>query len=160
MPKLRCMTVSPYVAGVRARIGHDLLLLPAVTAVIRDGHRYLLAKHRGASIWGTIGGGIEPGEEPADAVAREVFEEIGVAPQVGSLVGAYGGADFVLAYPNGDQVSYVTIAFLCAVPSGSQFMFEDEELSEARWFTRDEIATLPREVWVDRILDDADRTVG
>ncbi|MBW8761846.1 MAG: DNA mismatch repair protein MutT [Microbacterium sp.] len=124
------MTVSPYVTGLRAHVGHDLLLLPAVTAVIRDGHRYLLAKHRGASVWGTIGGAIEPGEEPAD----------------------------VFAYPNGDRVSYITIAFLCAVPRGSRFTFTDDELSEARWFTRDEIATLPREVWVDRILDDADRT--
>ncbi|MDQ0647922.1 8-oxo-dGTP pyrophosphatase MutT (NUDIX family) [Microbacterium natoriense] len=152
------MTVSPYVTGLRAHVGHDLLLLPAVTAVIRDGHRYLLAKHRGASVWGTIGGAIEPGEEPADAVAREVLEEIGLAPQVGSIVGAYGGEDFVFAYPNGDRVSYITIAFLCAVPRGSRFTFTDDELSEARWFTRDEIATLPREVWIDRILDDADRT--
>lgn len=153
------MTVSTYVTGLRTRVGHDLLLLPAVTAVIRDGDRHLLARHNGATIWGTIGGGIEPGEEPADAVAREVFEEIGVAPRVGAIVGAYGGSDFVFAYPNGDQVSYVTIAFLCEVPSGSRFVFADDELAEARWFTREEITSLAREAWVDRILDDADRVV-
>jgi len=55
-------------------------------------------------------------------------------------------------------VSYITIAFLCAVPSGSRFVFADDELAEARWFTREEISSLVREAWVDRILDDADRT--
>lgn len=151
------MTVSSYVTRLRSRIGHDLILLPAVTAVIRDGDRYLLAKHKDAHVWGTIGGGIEPGEEPADAVAREVLEEIGLAPLVGPIVGAYGGPDFVFSYPNGDQVSYVTIAFLCTVPSGSLFTFADDELADAAWFTRDEITSLAREAWVDRILDDADR---
>lgn len=151
------MTVSTYVTGLRAQVGHDLLLLPAVTAVIRDRERYLLARHKGAAIWGTIGGGIEPGEEPAVAVAREVLEEIGVRPGVGVIVGAYGGADFVFAYPNGDQVSYITIAYLCTVPNGTEFRFIDDELSEVAWFARDEIALLEREPWVDRILDDADR---
>ncbi|SFR85688.1 hypothetical protein SAMN04487846_0009 [Microbacterium sp. cf046] len=38
------MPISPYIAELRTRVGHDLLLLPAVTAVIRNGGRFLLAR--------------------------------------------------------------------------------------------------------------------
>ena len=40
------MPMSDYVASIRSQIGHDFLLLPGVTAVIRDGDRFLLARHR------------------------------------------------------------------------------------------------------------------
>lgn len=63
------MPASDYVASMRSRIGHDLLLLPAVTAVIRDGERFLLARSAQNGSWGFIGGAVEPFEEPADAVA-------------------------------------------------------------------------------------------
>lgn len=53
------MTVSTYVTGLRAQVGHDLLLLPAVTAVIRDRERYLLARHEGAAVHGSEGNGVQ-----------------------------------------------------------------------------------------------------
>lgn len=149
------MPESKYVSDVRSRIGHDLLLLPAVTAVIRDGDRYLLARQRDSDVWGLIGGGIEPGEEPADAVAREVREEIGVQPAVGRLIGAYGGDDLIIEYPNGDRVGYTTIAFECSIPAEAEIEFEDGELIEVAWFTAAEVAGLRREPAVDRMLHDA-----
>lgn len=51
--------MSEYVQSIRARIGNDFLFLPAVTAVIRDGERFLLARDTGEH-WSLIGGGIEP----------------------------------------------------------------------------------------------------
>lgn len=132
-----------------------MLLLPAVTAVIRDGDRFLLARRPGSDVWGLIGGGIEPGEEPADAVAREVIEEIGVQPAVGRLVGAYGGEDLIVEYSNGDRVGYTTMAFECAIPAGAEIVFVDGELVEVGWFTIPEIAGLQRESAVDRMLSDA-----
>lgn len=67
--------MSDYVASIRSRIGTDLLLLPGVTAVIRDDDRFLLARHRHSGLWSLIGGGVEPGEEPVAALLREVLEE-------------------------------------------------------------------------------------
>ncbi|MFJ6533513.1 NUDIX domain-containing protein [Microbacterium sp. NPDC091662] len=58
------MPLSDYVRSIRVRIGHDLLLLPGVTAVIREGDRFLLARTAGSEEWGLIGGGVEPGEDP------------------------------------------------------------------------------------------------
>ena len=52
------MPRSDYVESIRRRIGNDLLLLPAVTAVIRDGDRFLLARDAQSSLWSLIGGGM------------------------------------------------------------------------------------------------------
>lgn len=149
------MPTSAYVERIRARIGPDLLLLPAVTAVIRDGDRFLLARQPGSDVWGLIGGGIEPGEEPADAVEREVVEEIGVRPAVGRLVGAYGGEDLIVEYPNGDRVGYTTMAFECTIPATAEIVFVDGELIEVAWFTIPEMAGLRKDRAVDRMLHDA-----
>ncbi|WP_240750714.1 NUDIX domain-containing protein [Microbacterium sp. K27] len=107
------MPFSDYVRSIRARIGHDLLLLPGVTAVIREGDRFLLARAAGSEEWGLIGGGVEPGEDPDEAIVREVQEEIGARIRVTGIVGAFGGESLVVTYPNGDRVSYVSTAFAC-----------------------------------------------
>ena len=152
------MPRSPYVEKLRAHVGHDLLLLPAVTAIIRDGDRLLLARQHGSDSWGLIGGGIEPGETPHDAVAREVLEELGVEPTVGDLVGAYGGPDLVIDYPNGDRVAYTTITFECVLPAGAELILETEELVEVRWFKPSELSALRLQPGVLRILDDTERS--
>ncbi|MFJ4253948.1 NUDIX domain-containing protein [Microbacterium sp. NPDC090003] len=145
--------ISDYVRAMRDRIGHDLLMLPGVTAVIRDGERFLLARSAGSDVWSLIGGGVEPGEEPADAVAREVREELGAGIRIVGIVGVYGGEPLMVEYPNGDRVAYVTTAYTCElldpiVPDG-------EEIVEIGWFTASEIPDLDREPWIDRVLADA-----
>ena len=147
------MPISPYVAGLRKRVGTDLLLLPAVTAVIRDGSRYLLARQRDSALWSFVGGGVEPGEEPAAALTREVGEELGVTPLIGRIVGAYGGGDLEAVYPNGDRVSYVTIAYECTL-SSDPLDLEIAELIEVAWFDRSSISSLSRHYWIDRVLKD------
>ncbi len=146
--------MSPYVRSLRARIGHDLLLLPGVTAVIRDADRFLLARQRDGQRWSLIGGGIEPGETPQEALAREVLEELGVAVTIGRIVGAYGGSALAVTAANGDQVSYVTTAFECSVPT-TPFTLEVDELLETGWFPRVDISRLERHGWIDAVLDDA-----
>lgn len=85
------MPRSEYVQSIRDRIGGELLLLPGVTAVIRESERLVLARHADSGVWSLIGGAVEPGEEPLDAVVREVQEETGATPRVHGIVGAYGG---------------------------------------------------------------------
>ena len=154
------MPTSPYLSDLRERVGHGLLLLPAVTAVIRRDNRFLLCRQPHSPEWGLVGGGIEPLESPEDAVLREVREEIGVAATVHGIVGAYGGEDLLVTYPNGDHVGYTTIAYSCAIPVDAEFLFADGELIETGWFTTTEIARLPRDRWVDRIIGDAGNPTG
>lgn len=145
--------ISDYVRAMRDRIGHDLLMLPGVTAVIRDGERFLLSRSAGSDVWSLIGGGVEPGEQPTDAVAREVREELGAGIRITGIVGAYGGESLVVEYPNGDRVAYVTTAYACEVVDKIQP--DGEEIVEVGWFTASEIAGLDREPWIDRVLADA-----
>ena len=147
------MPISPYVAALRKRVGTDLLLLPAVTAVIRDGSRFLLARQRDSGLWSFVGGGVERGEDPTTALIREVEEELSVTPIVGRIVGAYGGEDLEAVYPNGDRVGYVTIAYECTLQS-DPLDLETAELLEVAWFDASSVASLSRHHWIDRVLED------
>jgi 8-oxo-dGTP pyrophosphatase MutT (NUDIX family) len=146
------MPRSDYVASIRGRIGNDLLLLPGVTAVIRDEDRFLLARHAHSGLWSLIGGAVEPGEEPADAVIREVHEETGAKVRVDGIVGAYGGQPMMVHYPNGDRVAYVTTAYECHLLSTPRP--DMDELLEVGWFRRETIPELPRRAWIDRVIGD------
>jgi 8-oxo-dGTP diphosphatase len=42
----------------------------------------------GAGLWSIPGGKIEPGETDAEALVREMFEETGLAVEVGPLIGS------------------------------------------------------------------------
>jgi 8-oxo-dGTP pyrophosphatase MutT (NUDIX family) len=124
-----------------------------VTAVIRDGEKFLLARHAHSGLWSLIGGAVEPGEEPQEAVAREVLEETGARIRVMGIVGAYGGEPMMVEYPNGDRVGYVTVAFECELLS--EATPDMEELLEVAWFERSQIGSLSRRTWIDRVIADA-----
>lgn len=149
------MPVSEYVLNLRRRIGHEVLVLPGVSAAVFDADdRLLLARHVAGDQWGFIGGGIEPFEEPLDALRRELMEETGADGDVLGVVGSYGGHRLAATYPNGDQVSYVTTVYACRLNSGIQWL-EQEEVSELGWFGRSEIDALDRFDWIDDVVDDA-----
>lgn len=146
--------MSSYVRSVRSKIGHDLLILPGVTAVFRDRDRFLLARQRDTERWSLVGGSVEPDEQPRDAIAREVSEELGVAPDIVRVIGAYGGPELHSVLPNGDEIAYVTTAYECRLPDRA-LELERAELIEIGWFTRGELASLYRHEWIDQVLHDA-----
>lgn len=149
------MPISPYLRSLRERVGHDLLLLPAVSAVIRDDDgRILLARSQGDDQWALIGGGVEPGEEPKSAIVREIREELGVDASVGGIIGAYGGERLVITYPNGDRCAYVTTAYECRLASDA-LTLEHDELRDAKWFAPADLPRLDTQPYVARILADA-----
>jgi 8-oxo-dGTP pyrophosphatase MutT (NUDIX family) len=128
---------------LRARIGHDLLLLPSVAVLPRDGAgRVLLVRNADTGDWQTLGGGIDPDESPQAAAAREAREEIGVSLELGRLRDVLGGPSFRVRYPNNDEVAYV-VAVFDAVLGPETPVPDGEETSEVAWFGAAELASLP-----------------
>jgi 8-oxo-dGTP diphosphatase len=133
------MPISPYIAGLRAHVGHDLLMLPGVSAVVRDdrGH-FLLGRRSDNGSWGLPAGAVEPGEQPAEAVLREIYEETGIVAEVDRVGGV---ALNRAAYANGDVCDYLNVWFRCRVVSGEPHV-NDDESTEVRWFSPDALPEL------------------
>jgi len=137
------MPMSPFVAGLRAKVGADLLLLPSVaTALFDDAGRLLLAEEAGTGRWMTVGGGIDPGESPADAAVREMFEETGLWAEPVRVLGVFGGPDYRVSYPNGDESEYVVTLFEMR-RLGGEARPDGEETLRLRFVDKAEAGRLP-----------------
>jgi 8-oxo-dGTP pyrophosphatase MutT (NUDIX family) len=133
--------MSSYYRSLRDRVGSELLLVPAVAAVLRDEKGRVLIQRNHHGGWSLPAGAIEPGEAPAQAVAREVYEETGLQVQVGRVLGVVGGAGCRTTYSNGDRVEYVVTIFECNRLAGDMISSNDET-AELAWFLPDQIPTL------------------
>lgn len=153
------MAISEYLRQLRGKIGHDLVLLPAVCVLIWDGDgRLLLMREAQTGRWQTVGGMIDPDEAPADAARREAVEETGLTVRLQRLRTAVGGPGYRVDYPNGDRCSYVSIVFDADVVSGE--LTGDDEVAELRWFRRHEIHDLVLDPLNRRLLHDVGVLVG
>ena len=148
------MSISPYVRDLRAHVGSKRLLLPSVSAHIFDeGGRLLLVRQKDGNVWSTPGGSIEIDESPADAVVREAWEETGLHVEPVRIASVYGGPEFIVRYPNGDETQYVIIAFECRV-TGGEVLAESDEIAGVQYFSRDDAHALVLASWLRSILDD------
>lgn len=102
---------------------------PAVIMLVTHGSSCVLSRRRGSRLpmWTALSGFVEPGETPEDAVAREVHEEVGLT--VSSVV--YRGA----------QPWPFPLSLMLAFDAEAEYadLVVDEELEDARWFTRAEL---------------------
>ncbi len=103
----------------------------AVSALIFDGGRILLALRRDIDWWNLPGGGMEQGETVEEAVLREVREETGLQVAVERLVGVYSKP----------QKQEVVLTFRCRIEGGEPTA--TEESRECRFFVP---STLPRNI--------------
>lgn len=135
------MPTPEFILTLRERVGHELLWLSGVTAVIVDGEgRVLLHQRSDTGQWSLISGILEPGEQPAVAVVREAWEETGVRIEVERISSVVAGAP--AAYPNGDRVQFLDIAFRCR-PVGGEARVNDDESLAVGWFGPDDLPPLP-----------------
>ena len=135
------MATPDYIVGMRKHVGHDLLWLPSVSAVVRnDAGELLLGQRADDGRWSVISGFVEPGEQPATALVREVREETGldVAP-----VRMSSAVSHPHTYPNGDRCEYLNLGFLCRVVAGTARVNDDESLA-VRWFPLDRLPELDK----------------
>ena len=106
----------------------------AVSALIFDEGRILLAHRRDIDWWNLPGGGMEVGETVDEALHREVFEETGLEVEIEQLVGVYSKP----------QKQEVVFTFRCHVTGGVPSA--TEETRECRFFAPDNLPanTLPK----------------
>jgi len=136
------MAMSAFLRDLRATVGHRLLLLPSVAVLPFDDDGRVLLARVVAGDWITLGGMVEPDEAPEHAAVREVAEEAGVEVALTGLLGVLGGPAYRVAYPNGDEVAYVSAVYGAEVVSGRARSDGDENV-EVGWFHPDELAALP-----------------
>jgi NAD+ diphosphatase len=104
---------------------------PAVIMLVIDADDRCLLGHNSARADGwfsTLAGFVEPGESPEEAVAREVMEESGI--QVADVT--YAGSQ-PWPFPSSLMLGFFATA------ASTDIQVDGEEITEARWFTRDEI---------------------
>jgi 8-oxo-dGTP pyrophosphatase MutT (NUDIX family) len=146
------MPMSKYMRGLRKKVGHRLLELPAVSVAVRDKEdRVLLVRHAETGEWIMPGGALEPCELPADAAIRETWEETGLHVRLVRLTGVYGGPEYVVRYRNGDLSSYALIVFEGEVIGGTARPDGCETL-EVGFFSREEIESLRTPGWMSEVL--------
>jgi NAD+ diphosphatase len=111
---------------------------PAIIVLVSDGDSALLGRQASWPLgrYSTIAGFVEPGESLEDAVAREVFEETGIEVQ---HIEYHSSQPW--PFPASLMLGFTAHALTRAVT------LRDQELEDARWFTRAELAangaTLP-----------------
>jgi NAD+ diphosphatase len=105
---------------------------PAIIVLVSDGERALLGRQASwpAGRYSTIAGFVEPGEALEDAVEREVFEETGIL-----VDGIEYHSSQPWPFPSSLMLGFV--AHACS----TEIKRRDDELEDARWFTREDIAS-------------------
>lgn len=135
------MPISDYLARLRHRVGHDLLLVPGAGAVIRDAAGGVLAQRRSDDgRWSLPAGSCDPGEPPALTVVREVREETGLLVRPTGVLAVVGGLAWRHTYPNGDRLEANVTFFACDVVGGRLAPLDGESV-ELRYLPP---ADLPR----------------
>jgi ADP-ribose pyrophosphatase YjhB (NUDIX family) len=135
--------IPEFVLALRAAVGHDLLWLTGVTAVVVRGDELLLVKRADDGAWTPVTGFIDPGEEPAVAGAREVLEEASVVAVAERLTWVHVLPPKV--YDNGDRVQTLDHTFRFRYVSGEPFP-ADGENTEAGWFRLDALPAMSEEM--------------
>ncbi len=104
--------------------------MAVIMAVVDADDRILLARGRGFRQGGmsVLAGFVEPGETLAAAVAREVLEEVGVEVADVTYLG-----DQPWPFPTSLMLGFTARAL------GTDLRLQEEEIEEARWFSREDL---------------------
>ncbi|MEC4888715.1 MAG: NUDIX domain-containing protein [Nitrospira sp.] len=137
------MPIPDFIQSLRAKVGTELLQVPTAAVMAHDSQgRLLLVQDAKSGLWGLPSGIIDPHELPSDAAVRETWEEAGVFVELTDILGVFAGEHFSAVYDNGDQLAVVSTVFAARVIRGTP-RGDDEETSDARFFSPAEIDSLP-----------------
>lgn len=113
-------------------------ICPAVIVGVTDGNRLLLTKYAGRKFkkYALVAGFAEIGETIEDTVRREVMEEVGLKVKN-------------VTYYKSQPWSFtdtLLFGFYCEVDGSSEIVLDENELSVATWFEREEIPVTEKTV--------------
>ena len=135
------MGMSDYMRALRAKVGHDYIVMPCAAVLVRDEQRRVLLVQHVEGRWQLPGGAVDPDESPADAARRECREEASVDVELGSILGAFGGPEYRVAYANGDEVGVVSAIYEAKIVAGTP-QPGDDETQDVGWFSEKELEQL------------------
>ncbi len=136
------MPTPAFILELRRKIGHDLLWLPGVTAVVFDHMgRVLLVRRSDNGRWTLVTGCLDPGEQPAAGAIREVREETGVEIEVQRVLRIQALEASTCA--NGDRVQFLDTALLCRALTFDARV-NDDESTEVGWFDLADVPALSK----------------
>ncbi len=115
---------------------------PVVIMLAIDGERCLLGRAGRfvAGMWSCLAGFVEPGETMEEAVRRETVEEAGITT---------GRVGYFASQPWPFPMSLMIGAYAEAL--STEITIDRTELEDARWFTREELASMLQRRHPDRI---------
>ena len=136
------MPTPQFILDLRAKVGHDMLWLPGVTAVVFDDEgRVLLVQRADNKSWALVTGILEPGEQPAVGAIREVLAETAVVAEAERLLSVTVLPP--VEYYNGDQWQCLNVTFRCRA-TGGEARVNDEESINVGWFRLDALPDISR----------------
>jgi NAD+ diphosphatase len=120
-------------------------LSPAVIVAVVKGDRLLLgtSKRFRADFWSVLAGFVEPGETLEECVVREVREEVGILVK---NVHYFGSQPW--PFPDSLMIGFT------AQYAGGEITVDQTELTDANWFTADDLPRIPPKVSIARRLID------
>ncbi len=146
-----------YIRKVRKKVGTMPLVVSVAGCLILDNQNRVLLQHRTDNHqWSHPGGAIEVGESVEDTVRREVYEETGLQVQNLEFFNIYSGESQHYIYPNGDEVYFVNVIYICKKYQGVP-VADLEETKDLQFF---ELESLPQMTPNNQtILDDLKNTL-
>ena len=127
-----------YIHALRAKLGHDRIILNCAGTVIERDGKILLQRRSDNGLWGLIGGLLELDETYAEAALRETQEETGLTVRLTAFLGMFHNYEMV--WPNGDRAHTVGAYYTAQILSGEPRI--DEESLELRFFAPDALPPL------------------
>ncbi|MEM1436288.1 MAG: NAD(+) diphosphatase [Pseudomonadota bacterium] len=120
-------------------------LAPSIIVLVVRGEEMLLARNANwpTGMYGTLAGFVEPGESIEQTVHREVAEEVGL--KVDNL--RYQGSQS-WPFPNSLMLGFH------ADYAGGDLELQEDEISDAQWFTANDLPTIPPKTAISRWLID------
>ena len=117
-------------------------------AVTNDEGKLLLIKRADSGIWLYPTGWCDVGYSAPEVVVKEVLEETGIEVEVERLIGVLDGMRL-----GESRIPLYSLLFFCRA-TGGEFNLHPLEVTDAGWFSRDEIPrpTVGAERWVDGIF--------
>ena len=120
-------------------------LSPAVIVAVVKDDRLLLASNKRfkAGFYSVLAGFVEPGETLEDCVAREIREEVGISVK---NIRYFGSQPW--PFPNSLMTAFV------AEYAGGQIRIDPSEITDAAWFSADNLPSIPPRITIARHLID------